>query len=648
MSDQVSVLESGISSAIVVDDGYDEVPQVAELLGEDAWDSLFDDAQGAAGDRIVALFPDFDSDDREILKSTQAFVDALWNGREQIRDLLSGLFDVYEQKAQDNRPFLDAAEAALTTLGVPFQTCGRDFVAAAVDAELIIIDLFLGIQQGAEDRELTVDRLREAIARRGDRPLPSIVLMSQVPTIEQLAKDFRKDVKLHASAFRHLRKPDLSKPGRMEGLILTLASQRSDSQALATFVDTWETKAVEAVREASGFLRKIDIDDLQHIRSMLLRFEGVNTSSYVLDVFDRVLQHEIEAHSEVLEAAIRLDEMAEDPAPLMISNDRDTYAVIERTLFVNPNRRSHATGAVWPITFGDILGSRPGAAIKPRGFLTGRTDLVFFVASPECDLIRKDGLTTALLVVGTLKQIDMTKPGLAVTAKTTPVIKLDGDERFQVDWDFGNLRTINLAQAKRLLEVDSGDLAVIGRLREGSALALRQQLLSNVGRVGELAPLPRSLKFQADLHVPLVDGETEQIVMPAGVAVTGNVLIPRSGSFATLVIDSNCEAELTALLLDLDLTTIAPKSRPMFQRLKEQNRSRQLFRSGLQGIDLPLNVSRAAGLLKPGEEQPDTDGRKPKTDKIGTIVESEEFAEALGNKLREAGLIFKLQIEDSS
>ena len=646
MSDIEQVHDAGIHSAIIVDDGYDAIPQVAELLDEDSWESFFDDAQGETATRIEAIFPDYDPEEREELKSSQDFINALWQQRQNIGDLLGELFDTYEHKIQDNRPFLDAAEVALTALDIPFKTCGRDFVDAAVEADLIVIDLFLGIQQGVHDREFTVERLKQVVERRDERPLPSIVLMSQVPNIDQLAKQFRQDVKLHASAFRHIRKNDLRKPGRMEGLILTLASHRSDSQALATFVETWEAKAVEAVHAAAGTLRKIDIDDLQHIRNMLLRFEGLNTSSYILDVFDRVLQYEIEAHSAVLEAAILLDEVADDPAPLMISNDRDTYVVLEQTLFVNPKRRNHTTGAEWPIAFGDILGPKPGTPVKPRGFFSGRDDQVFFVASPECDLIRKDGLKTALFVAGTLKEIDMTKPGLAVTAKTTPVIVMDGGRRYQVDWDFGDLRTINLAQAKRLLKPDSGDVSIVARLREGSALSLRQQLLSNVGRVGELAPLPRSLKFRADLHYPLQQGGTQQIAMPEGVVITGNVLIPRLGQFATVIVDSNCEEELTAVLLDLDLANLSRRSQRMFDTLREQTRLRQIFRSGFQGVVLPLNEPRDAGLLKLDEAQPSSDGAKPKTDKVAKIVTGTDFEDKLGNKLQGAGLIVQIHLSD--
>lgn len=648
MNDKQQVREAGIRSAIIVDDGYDEIPQVAELLDEDAWDSLFDDAQGINAEPIKALFPAYDPQDREDLRQNQEFIDALWRGRDEIRDLLSGLFDDYEQKISDNRRSLQAAEEALTSLDIPFETCGRNFAESAVEADLIVVDLFLGIQQGQHDRDFTVGKLKEVIdGCRGQRQFPSIVLMSQIPTIDELAKDFRNDVKLHASAFRHIRKSDLRKPGRMKGLILTLALHRSDSQSLATFVETWEEKAIEAVGTAADTLRKIDLDDLKHIRNMLLRYEGLNTSSYMLDVFDRVLQYEIESHRAVLDAAISLDEMADDPAPLMISNDRDTYAVLEQMLFVNPERRAHPTGAAWPIAFGDILGPKPESQVGSRGFFSGRKDLVFFVASPECDLIRKDGLATALLVAGLLRKIDIAKPGLAVTEKMTPVIDLN-DERFQIDWNFRDLRTINLDQAKRLLHPSHGSVSIAARLRQGNALSLRQQLLSNVGRVGDLAPLPRSLRFQANLYLPLEAGGTEEIILPEGVRITGNVFIPRRGKFATAIIDSNCEDDLTEALLSLDLSNVAKGNRLMCELLKEQTRIRQIFRSGFQGINLPLNEPRDAGLLKLDEEHPESDDRRPKIDKIATLVKGENFEDELGNKLKTAGLVVQISLEDSS
>lgn len=190
-------------------------------------------------------------------------------------------------------------------------------------------------------------------------------------------------------------------------------------------------------------------------------------------------------------------------------------------------------------------------------------------------------------------------------------------------------------------------MAIAARLREGTALSLRQQLLSNVGRIGELAPLPRSMKFRASLHLPLQRGGIQPIAMPDGVAVTGNILIPRNGKYAAAIFDSNCEDDLTASLLGLDLANAAAKSRAMFETLKEQTRIRQVFRSGFQGIELLLSVPRIAGLLKLDEEQPDSDEKKPKIDKLATIVKGPDIEGQLGNNLRTAGLIVHIQVDDA-
>ena len=645
MNDRSVVANTGIRSAIIVDDGYDEIPLVAELVDEESWDSFFDDARGDDAVRISAFFPEYNPDEREALKSSQRFIDALWRGRDAIRDLLNGLFDAYEEKAEENAPFLQAAEAALRALGIPYETLGRDFVQGAERSDLILIDLFMGSQQGLPDREFTVERLRNAIVRRPN-DLPSIVLMSRVPGIDELSREFRKDANLHASAFRHIDKANLLISGRVEALILTLAAHRADSQALATFVDTWQTKALESVCVAAGNLRRIDIDDLQHIRSMLLRFEGLNTSSYMLDVFDRVLQYEIEANPEVVDAAKPLDAMSEDAAPLLISNDRDTYAVLERTLFVNPTRLLHSTGAVWPIAFGDIVGPRPGSTLKRNGLFSGRNDLVFFVASPECDLIREDGLKTALLVAGTLEQVDISKPVLGVSGNTTPVLNLGNNGRYQVTWDFGDLRTIRLRRARQLLKAN-GDAVVCGRLRNVSALDLRQQLLRNIGRVGQIAPLPRSFRFGVEIYYVSADNGVRQLALPPRVQIRGNMLVPRRGRHGNLIFDSICEEELTTALMNLDLDNVSRRSRDRVGMLKELARIRKLFRSGFQWVELPLAGSRSAELLKEGEILPEKDDKKPKVEKVGMIVTDENFAEELGQELSRAGLLFLIHVDDA-
>lgn len=639
LNDKQLVHDAGIRSAVIVDDGYDKIPTVEELRDEGAWDSFFDDAQGNEAERVKKLFPGYNGqDDRDELKGNQEFIEALWRGRGKIKDLLGDLFKQYKQKMKENRPYLKAVEKSLKELGIPYEKFGRDFVNAAAEADLIIIDLFLGSPQLEPDRKITIKGLKEVRkCRPEDRPLPSIILMSMVPGIEDKAKEFRQDVELHASAFRYIEKKSDPKfpekfPDRIQRLIVTLASHRADSHNLATFVKTWETKAIEAVKTSAADLRKIDIDDLQHIQDMVLHDEGINISSYILDVFDRVLQYQIESHKEVLASASKLDNLQGEPAPLTISNDRDTYSIIEQTLYVNPQRRDHSTGAVWPITFGDILGPRDRK--KPCGFFSGDKDLVFFVASPECDLIRKGGLKTCLLVAGSIIGTDgqhQTKSRLS--EKTTPVIFLK-DGRFQVEWDFGHPRTTNLEEMKKLLDPDNEEVSVVARLRQVPALSLQQKFLNKIGRVAELSPLPRTQQFQANLFVPLEEGGTQSIKMTD--QVTGNIFFLMRKKTATVIFDRKHEAELTSNLDNLDLNSIAKRSHETFKALKEPTWISKMFDSGFQ-INLPLDEKKgkAAKLSCDGKNK----------NVVALIVDGNININGIP-LLHKAGLIVQIQVED--
>lgn len=640
MTDEELIKNSGIRSAIIVDDGYDLAPKADELINVAPWDTLFDDAVGEAKAALQGVYAGFDPENREELKNDQKFIDALWASRTALGELVESVFHSYEQKALENAGFLRAAEKALDELGVAYETFGRDFIDAAQDADLIVIDLYLGTEQGKPEFDLTVNSLKKAMDKRAGPP-PSVVLMSQVGMVAERSKIFRREVGLHASGFRYIKKNDLEKPGRIGGLIVTLATHRKDSHALAFFLDTWQSKAKDAVDAAAADLRRIDIDDLQHTKSLLLNLEGLNTSSYMVDVFDRVLQYEIESNADVIRAASQLDKIGDDPPPLTIATDRDTFRLLDRTIFVNPKRRNQSTGAAWPITFGDVLAPRADSEIKKHGLFAGRRDRVFFVASPECDMIREDGLRTALLVTGRLHPLKMNEPILGGSLHVTPVLSLGANRRFQIEWDFGDLRTISRRQAENLLGL-RGDGSVVARLRDVSALGLRQKLLSNVGRVGEIAPPPKSFAFEASVFVPLKNGTLEKLALPGDHSLTGSCLVHRKSEHADLVFDQNSEHDFTDALHAINEADVAPHSAQYVRKCTEQSLLRQLFRTGIQRCRFPLAESASANLISPAQADSDA-GTQPKYEKVGTIVGASDVGGALGNKQNSAGLVFHVR-----
>ena len=620
MTDEEIIKQSGIQTAVIVDDGYDLEPTPDEVADAD-WDIFLDDAVGDRAENIRGHYPDFDPSKREALRQSDDFVSTLWKSRHDLKQEIGELFDVYDRKDRANRKFLDNVEATLTDLGIKFQSCGRDFVETAVEADLIVVDLFLGTSQKEIDRQLTVTGLRKVMERK-DVP-PTVILMSQL-SIDKKAPELRDEVELHASGFQGIRKQDVDKAARLRRIIVSLASHRSDSQLLATFTQSWTASAKDAVKRSAKELRRIDIDDLHHIRSMVLCSEGLHPSSYLIDVLDRILQYEIEADANVLKAATAINQVGKKPAPLLIAQEKDSYRLIERLIYQNPERRSQKTGAAWPITFGDVIVSKNEVKVSKSSVFKGDVDRAFFVASPECDFVRDNKLTSALLIAGNLVPLKMGNQLLA-DRETTAILDLGKRGRFQINWDFGMLETITLQRARNLL-AETGPGQIAGTMRDISALNLRQQFLDHFGRVGLMVPPPRNFRVSVDCQIPLHSGGHRKLVVGAKDRLDGTMLIDRTGVQAHIVLDQSQEADLAKALLDLDLKLVAKNSRAMIEKLREQSYLRQICRTGFRRLKYPL-VKMQKGRL----QQPD-DAENPNMPIVATIINDDD-----GNGLNDPG-----------
>jgi hypothetical protein len=65
---------------------------------------------------------------------------------------------------------------------------------------------------------------------------------------------------------------------------------------VAAFLAAWEEGLAGAGTEFMRLIRRLGLSDYNKIREVLLDAEGQPLASYMLDVFDCVLQHEIEGH----------------------------------------------------------------------------------------------------------------------------------------------------------------------------------------------------------------------------------------------------------------------------------------------------------------------------------------------------------------
>src|ERR1700689_1471115 len=114
MTLQALLADRKITTALIVDDAYDEVPKADDLdPAEGVWSNVIADV-GDDQQTLVEAFPDFDRLDAHQLRQSDGFVAAAWAARNKLRpDLWKLLFAGYEQATRSDRAFLQRLEDAL-------------------------------------------------------------------------------------------------------------------------------------------------------------------------------------------------------------------------------------------------------------------------------------------------------------------------------------------------------------------------------------------------------------------------------------------------------------------------------------------------------------------------------------------------------
>ncbi len=504
----------GVRRALIVDDAYDETPRAQDIgVSNPQWAIFGDDWTDAVREQVVALYAD--ARDRRLvdLVGDDLFVAALWSLSDQFPDLLVPLFEAYRGGRAADERYLDQAKGKLEALALEVRTAGRRFQDAAGEADLILIDLFMGHGQGDNDVEASKALLREALAAKGP-PAPLVILMSRSNRLETKRDEFRDDVGLLDSGFRIVRKADLEGGDLLERQIERLAEHLADTRKLADFVGALAAGIDNAAQRTLTHFRRLRLSDLGQIQSLLLDVEGEPTGSYLVDVFDRVLAHELEAEEGIINAAKELNAFsAASYPPPHVAGSPDLQNLVLRTLTQNVRRLGlpGATGGL--VTFGDILFPRDAAADEAvsRTLLVDLTaDQVLLVMTPICDL-QRDGAPRILLMVGDLRPFGLKDWTYGSDARTA-VIEIDGQLRW-IKWNPKHVDTVSWDQLRQAL--DSDELRIVARLREAHALELQQKLLSGLGRVGLLAPMPATFPVDIDVFVVGEGGQPQRLEVGA-------------------------------------------------------------------------------------------------------------------------------------
>lgn len=473
----------GIRKAVVIDDVFDSVPRPEELNDGD-WPNFFDDLGEDGNELLKTLHDRYEEASTDELRSSAEFIAVVWENRERLPQAACGhLFREYEQTKDTERGGLEALVAAMRALGLTCTTMGRDLDAEAREAQLIFVDLFLGFQQSEDDMARAIRRVGQLLEGRFENP-PLVVLMSRSPRLQHKRNEFRDTAGLLGSTFRVVSKADLAKDGTLDTLLTRLANHYEDAKRVAGFVYAWDNGLDQARRKFINILRRLDLSDLAQVRALLLDFEGQNLGEYLLDVADRVLQHEIEDDDNTIAAALELNkiDLNKYPAPHLVGSP-DLQELVHRMVFLHPDRLqlSEGDGNI-QLQFGDVLRWKTEDGGQ-------YSDDVSLVVSPACDLMRDGGTERVMLLSGKLQELQPRNWSYKAGPVRTAIVILPDEGRKWIRWNLKNVQSLDWDELGRFFGEEE-KVWRIGRLREIYAIEIQQKLLADLGRVGRPANLP--------------------------------------------------------------------------------------------------------------------------------------------------------------
>ena len=620
-----------IKTALIVDDGYDPVPEPTELLA-DGWLHFFDELTDAEQKVLEELFPGAGEKDEAELYSDKAFVLTIWQNRNRFAaDTVAPVFSDYVAKQAETKLVLTDLETRLKNMGLNVTTCGSNFYSKALKVDLVFVDLYLGTTQSAADKEKSVKTMRKVIKKRGDRP-PTIVLMSDSRHLTISKDSFRDGARVFESGFDVIKKREIKNDLKFLRMLRELARNRKDSLKLTKFVLAWREGQKEAAQETENEIRRLDLHDWAQITDLLLEAEGIGVGSYMLDVFDRVLQHNIEGQGKVITAAKTLDNLDDaDYPPMASSASRDTLSILEKVIYQHPERRRIKALKGFPVEFGDVIKLKKGKRPK-LGLFAGKKDTVYLVITPACDLVRC-GASHVTFVQGACFNLDEDVAEPFGNSIRTSMLTLDGKRKVKVIWDSNSLTSLSLEEINAELSKD-GSAEVTARLREHAASSLQQLILSNLGRIGTIAPIP--MTFQAEVTFYFLNNNRDPIKLDVknNDPVNAVCYVGRSSKKKEVRIPISPDAyiDIFNAVSSLDLTAVHQGSREHIKKIREASALELIISRGIE-VELDSFTSK---------------DWKLNGVKMGTLIYQRTIYEAFAANNRVVGLIIVLNSKAGS
>ena len=367
------------------------------------------------------------------------------------------------------------------------------------DRDLVFLDFYL--EDTAKGSALAESIAKQITEQPGRSPLQQIILMSNRESVSKERRTFRKRTEIRGATFAFVPKNELSSSWKVYCHLAVLDRARP----LAPKIDAYQDALSSAVRDgADAFLElvhELDIDDYAHLQSVALMKDGDPLGEYISSLFASELTSRTIEAAATREAERGLDS-AEFPQRPFATSEPST---IVKSLF-------HS--ALMSVNVGELRdhpraepgGPHAGIPLVRMGdlFFSKNKDRAICVVSADCDLAfsttgkrTPDPNTAVLLVSGPTQQVT----GKGDTPDLVTAGLVDGDEVYQINWEFAAYQSVTLDKLKDHLEANGYDITMRDRLRAPFSFELQQSFGSRLFRVGTPAmpPIKREVRARAFL-----------------------------------------------------------------------------------------------------------------------------------------------------
>ena len=621
--------EANIKSVMFIDDAYDSAPTPGDLvIDDDEWSTFFDDITQDDEAIIQSFYPLYEQFEADDLVANADFVKQLWINKSDLRsDLIDPLFERYEYDTNEDIEYLTPVITQLEGMGLECSTSGRVLENEEVKADLIIIDLFLSSAQKPVDMELSISILKNIVESRPTNP-PLIILTSRNPSLEKESSYFRDKAGLFESGFRFIPKKELTE-AKFSRLLSRLARHHEDTLKLANFVFSWENGLISASKRTASQLRRLNISDFAQIDQLLLRGEGDEIGTYLVDIFDNVLKHEVEKETSIIETALELNKLDLDNyPPPYVTGSSNLQEIVGKLLYTSTQRLKLKSESSGLLSFGDMLTYTLKEDLQaPFSDRVVPEEHVLLVVTPACDLQRA-GAKNVTLLIGSLIELTADNWDHDQIKTRTPVFFFNDspEKKYLIKWDLKHIETISQEEFKPLLE--HGVLKVSARMRESYALELQQKLLSDIGRIGQVATMPGT--FNVDVNIYLISSADQRPFKVIG--LQGSCYVNREKVKKLVISESLCE-KICSELSAIDADRVWEHSH---QKLKTVAGTDELLKILESGLTIPTSSG-----LKQVKSSTIEEGKNPEV--LGFITKELSLTNQIArNQAVNAGVIIEI------